>query len=180
MTGFRFNDVHCRDFFITMRSVDRTTLPPLRRREIAVPGRHGRYDFGENKYDNRTISIEVFIEASNLAQLRQRVRNVAGWLKNKGRLAFDDEPDKFYVGRLYNQVPLDQVARNGRALLVFDVEPFAYGELISDQVTRTDETPLNLFVSGTEESPAEYTIINDGESPVENIRVKIVQPIIGG
>ena len=175
--GFTFNSIHSSEFNLTMRSIDRTTLPPLRKREVMVPGKHGTYDFGNNKYDNRIIQIECFLKADNLPQLRQRVRSVAGWLKDKGQLMFDDEQDKFYIGRLYNQIPLEQITTNGIISLAFECEPFAYSSLNMTETERTDETPIFIFNNGSVETPAEYTITNAGASPVSTIRVKVIQRI---
>ena len=175
MIGFTFNDQHSTDYGMTMRSVDRTALPPLRRRELEVPGRHGRYDFEGNTYDNRTITITCHIKADTFPGLRQKMRLVAGWLKNKGRLMFDDEQDKFYISRLYSQVPLEQQSRNGIVDLVFECEPFAYSSINTTEVTRTNEDPIFIYNNGSVETPAEYTIINDGATSVTNIRIKLIQ-----
>lgn len=175
MKGFTFNSTHSSEYNLTLRSVDRTTLPPLRRRELLVPGRHGTYDFGNNKYDNRIIQIECFLKADSLSQLRQRVRSVAGWLKDKGQLMFDDEQDKFYIGRLYNQIPLDQITTNGIIPLAFECEPFAYSNINTTEVTRTNDDSIFIFNNGSVETPAEYTITNQGGNTISKVRVKIIQ-----
>ena len=175
MTGFTFNNTHSSQYHAVLRSVDRTTLPPLKRRQLTLPGKHGAYDFENNTYENRTIDIEVFVKASSLQQLRSRIRALAAWLKNKGQIKFDDEPDKFYTGRIYTQTPLNQLSTNGIVPLTFECEPFAYSETNTTEVTRIDEAPIFIFNNGSVETPAEYTITNNGENPVERVRIKIIQ-----
>jgi len=176
--SFIFNGQHASQFGLVVRSMDRSLLPPLRSRQLEIPGRHGAYDFGENKYENRIINLNCFLKAKTLQELRQKSRIVAAWLKDKGQLMFDDEPDKYYMARIYNQVGIEQSAGfNGEFQIDFECEPFAYSETNTMEVTRTDDTSFFIFNNGTVDTPAEYTITNTGASTVTNITIKIIKKI---
>ena len=172
---FTFRGTNSRALNMTVRSIDRSLLPALRRNELTIAGRHGRYDFGNNKYDNRIITLRAFIEASSLQQLRQRARKVAQFLSVKGELVFDDEPDKRYIGRIYSPISFENIGHNGEIEFSFELEPFAYGERITNEVTRTDDTPIYVFNSGNFDTPSTITITNTGEDTIDGLTIRVIK-----
>ena len=172
--GFTFNGSTSDSYGMVVKSIDRSALPPTRRRELVIPGRHGTYQFEDMKFDNRLITLSCFITATGLENLRSQIRNIAGWLKGSGELSFDDEPTKFYTARLFNQIPLEHVAHHGMIELVFEAQPFAHSTLQTTEVTRTDVTPISIVTTGTVETPAIYTITNNGGA-VNRVEIEITQ-----
>lgn len=175
MSGLSFKNIHSSQFDLIMKSLDRTVLPPLIHREITVPGKHGRYDFGKNKYDNRLIPVRFSSVNRDLGSLRKRIRDIAGWLYGEGRLKFDDEPDKYYQAKIYDSIALEQFASLGVFDVTFECEPFAYSETNTQEVTRTDKTPIFVVNSGTIETPQEITITNTGNKTINGFRIKIIK-----
>ena len=164
--GFTFNSQHCSEFGVVMRSVNRMLLPRLQPRQVKIPGRHGLYDLGDHKYENRLLALDCFVQRQGLPELRQLARELAHWLSVKARLVFDDEPDKYYLGRLYEQVDFENILGSGFFSLVFEVEPFAHGEslTVSKTVTTADKIELNYL--GTAPAATTITITNTGENTI--------------
>lgn len=173
--GFTFNGKHSSDFGLAVKSLDRSLLPSLRKSEITVSGRHGTYDFEQNTYENRIISVDCAIKAGSIHELRQKARRIAGWLKDKGELRFDDEPDKYYIGRVYSRVPFENLFVLGRFTLNFECEPFAYSSTNMIEVIRTDDSPIFVYNNGTIEAPQEITITNLGENTIHGFTIKLIK-----
>jgi len=141
MIGFTYNSLHSYDDYnIVAKSVNRPILPALRKRELIIPGRHGTYDFGGNTYDNRLVSVLLQYIGSTFFDLRSRARDIAAWLSQTSykELSFDDEPDKYYLAKVYDQVELETFLRSGKATINFECQPFAYYV-----ETNTEETVLD-------------------------------------
>lgn len=175
MIGFNFDGKHSLDFGIYMKSTNRTLLPQLRKREIEIPGRNGVYDHEGNTYENKLIQVKCGVKKENMPSLRQSLRQIAGWLKNKGKLRFDDELDKYYIGRVYATVPLENLLGAGIFTLAFECEPFAYSETNTTETTVI--TPENIFIynNGTVETPEEITITNLGSNTIRGFKIKFIK-----
>lgn len=147
------------DFRIIVKSVDRPILPALVRREISVPGKHGTYDFGENSYENRIIIVEIKYIGTSFNELRLRARNIAAWLSQTTykELIFSDEPDKFYLAKIYDPVSLENFFRLGKATVQFECRPFAMSVVTSaEDVYLDDDVPLDSDI--LLDSGDDYTI----------------------
>lgn len=126
MRGLTFKGLHCYDDFgLYMRSEDRALLPALRKKEIIIPGRHGVYDFDDNTYDKRIISVKFMHVEQGLTALRLKARKIAAWLSGKGLLIFDDEPDKYYIAKVYSNVSITDIATSAEFTIQFECQPFA-------------------------------------------------------
>ncbi len=172
--GFIFNNRSSLDFDIYFKSVDRTLLPPLIRKEVSIPERDGVYDFGSRFYGNRKLEIECFIKSGSLENLRRKIREIADWLSIKGKLIFPDEPNRYYIGRIYSEVALSQINTHGSINLIFECEPYAYSDdiviAVNDITTASEVVIANrgvtsikpiIIIDGTATS---LTIATDTES----------------
>lgn len=142
-------------------------LPGLRARKQIVPLRHGAYDYGARYYDERGIQIEC---VTDRVVTREESREMAYSLSRKTQIRFWTEPDKYYIGRIYQAPTLDQLRNVGHKFqLTFVCEPFAYG--------KTKNVPFeNLAYSpeyiGTAPTPIYIVITNTSTSTqVKNIRI---------
>jgi len=138
MLGFVYGNKHSSDFSIIAKSVNRPILPALRKRELIVPGRHGTYDFGNNTYDNRSISVLLQYVGKSFNDLRIRARDIAAWLSSLAyaALTFDDETDKYYLAKCYDALELETLFRSGAATVQFECQPFAlYQESSGEDLT---------------------------------------------
>lgn len=145
--GFAFNGQHSSsDFGIVVKSINRSMLPGMIKKEISIPGRHGTYDFSDNVYENRVISIGISYKASSYNDLREKVRDLAVWLSQQTykELIFDDEPDKYYLAKVYPSVSFENMMKLGKTMIEFTCQPHA----LSIETTATDiildsDTPLD-------------------------------------
>jgi predicted phage tail component-like protein len=133
MIYFIYNGISSRTYNIVAKSVNRPLLPVLRKRELVVPGRHGTYDFSDNTFEKRIIEMELRYIGTSFAELRTRARQVAYWLSGYGTasktLIFSDETDKWYVGKVYSEIGLQNLFTLGECKVQFECEPFAYATL---------------------------------------------------
>jgi len=134
------------DFQIIAKSVDRPILPTLRKRELTIPGRHGVYDFGDNTYDNRIIPVSIKYVGTTFNDLRLRARDIAAWLSQTSykELIFSDEPDKYYLAKIYDPVGLETFFRLGKAIVKFECQPHAlYVVTSGEDIYLDDGIPLD-------------------------------------
>lgn len=154
------------DFNLVVKSSDRTMLPSLTQRQLAVAGKHGTWDFKGNTYENRIISVEFKYVGSTFLNLRSKARDIAHWLSQTEapkKLIFSDEPDKYYLAKIYSSVGLQNILRVGQGSIEFECKPFAYStaqDLILATIT-TDPQVINVTVTGTAETPEIITMTNN-------------------
>ena len=140
--------------------------PQLRERKVVVPMRNGAYDFGARWYDERNVSVTcVTVKAGT----RDDAREMAYVLSKKSQIRFWNEPDKYYVGRIYAAPELDILRKAGnRFTLNFVLEPFAYGNVIDSTFTSSRYTPN---YKGTAPTPTYIVIENVGSGNARNIQI---------
>ena len=134
------------DFQVIAKSVDRPILPSMRKREMAIPGKHGTYSFDGNTYDSRIISILIQYIGATFNDLRLRARDIAAWLSQTSykELIFSDEPDKYYLAKIYDPASLENFFRLGKSEIHFDCQPFAlYVVTSAEDVYLNDGVPLD-------------------------------------
>lgn len=140
--------------------------PQLRERKVTVPLRNGAYDYGAKYYDERPFTINcVTVRAGT----RDDAREMAYILSKKSQLRLWNEPDKYYMGRIYQAPSLECLRKKGnRFTLNFILEPFAYGE------TKTESFTNRLYVpsyKGTANTPTYIVIQNTGSVNITNIQI---------
>jgi phage-related protein len=140
--------------------------PQLRERKVVVPMRNGAYDYGAKYYDERPLTITcVTVKAGT----RDDAREMAYTLSKKSQIRFWNEPDKYYVGRIYAAPGLEVLRKVGnRFTLQFVLEPFAYGQTVDNPFTGTHYTPNYI---GTAPTPTYIVIENTGSETVRNIQI---------
>lgn len=123
---FTFNDKSSEDFGIIVNRVHRPILPALRPRKLVIPGKDGAWDFGGNTYEERTITIDCTL--TQPLDKNSLIRSMALWLSQKGRLTISDEPEKYYIGRTYDQLlqEIEQLVEIGTFSIPFVCETYAY------------------------------------------------------
>lgn len=128
MTGFEFNGIDSSTYGIFCKSVNRPMLPTQRPRMIEIQGKSGVFDFGGGEYETRKIVLHITYVGTSIADLRIRARDIAGWLASPtwARLCIGDEPDKFYLARIVDEVGLKSLLVVGEADITFTCQPFAY------------------------------------------------------
>ena len=99
-------------------------LPALRQSTKQIPKRSGVYRYEEKYYDERAIMLSV--RAENESK-RDYWREVSYALSTRNSIYIYDEPEKYYIGRIYDPSVFKRIRNIGMDLdLVFVCEPFAY------------------------------------------------------
>ena len=142
--------------------------PKLRPRKVEIPTRSGAYDYGAKYYDERELVLRC---ASTMSIDRKTWRELSYVFSVKDRIRIFDEPDKYYIGRLYDATQLEPIKFLGMEFeLVFICEPFAY----SDVITKQFSTVLEPNYKGTADTPTRIEIVNTGTQPISGINVMII------
>ena len=141
-------------------------MPALRSRKVTIPLRSGAYDFGAKYYDERPVQITCVTVKKGT---RDDAREMAYILSKKSQIYFWNEPEKYYIGRIY-QAPNLEILRNvgNRFALNFVLEPFAYGGTKTEQFTDLHYSPN---YQGTVSTPTYIVIRNTGTSAATNIQI---------
>lgn len=140
--------------------------PQLRERKVTIPLRNGAYDYGAKYYDERPYSITcVTVRAGT----RDDAREMAYILSKKSTLRLWNEPDKYYIGRIYQSPSLECLRVKGNKFtLNFLLEPFAYRETITEPFVDNKYYPA---YKGTADTPTYIVIRNTGSGNAVNIQI---------
>lgn len=155
-----------------MRVVKYDTLTPKKRsRKVQIPMRSGMYDFGARCWDERTVRIECVLEQKIT---RAQLREIAGALSRKGRLVLWDEPDKHYIGELYDPSEItdyyDEAMRE--LTLSFACEPFAYGRTVTVPIHSGEN---RVEYRGTADTPCVIVLRNLPGTGAQNITITAIK-----
>jgi phage-related protein len=81
---------------------------------------------------------------TNYTELRTRARSLAAWLSVGAwsKLIINDEPDKYYLAKVTDEIDLKSLWEAGVAEITFDCQPFAYSvtEVVESVVLTTAGT----------------------------------------
>jgi predicted phage tail component-like protein len=142
--SFKFNNVESSSFNLVCKSVKRPLLPALKLKRVELPGASGAYDFEDEEYSLRTITMKIQYIGTDYEELRSRARSIAAWLSYSAfaQLIINDETDKCYLAKVTSEVDLDSLFESGSADVSFDCQPFAYAlsnEVVEFTITGADE-----------------------------------------
>lgn len=168
--SFSFGGIDMRKTYgITVSETYDVLFPQLRERKITIPGRDGSYDYGARSYEERIISFDCAIVRP---MTRAQVREAAYALSKKSRIEIWNEPDKYYVGRIYNAEALERAGTTQKQFtLEFVCEPFAYGKDLMPAV-KTGQNFVDY--RGTAQTPALIILKNTGKTTIQTVRISAV------
>jgi len=144
--------------------------PRLRERKLIVPHRDGAYDYGAEYYDERDVGVKC----ASTGLSRGDVRRLALVLSEKGELRSWYEPEKYYIGRIYEDADIERIVGNAkRFVLPFVCDPFAYGE----QVTEQFKNQTALTYRGSAAAPTHIIITNRTQNPIKGLSLTMRESI---
>jgi predicted phage tail component-like protein len=156
-----------------MRSRNRQLLPEPNDKYMQVPGRQGSILFPGGLADRR-IEIDCAFRGNKLPDLRIRAREIAAWLYTENReiLSFDDEPEKYYRGKLAQAIDFEHLAVMGQFSLIFECEPLAYGaevlaSFINDTATVDNQGTFEsqpVFTAAFTGAASEWKVTGPGDN----------------
>lgn len=149
-------------------------MPTKRPRKVVIPNRDGSYDYGAKYYDERILRIQCEWEKKPNEIPRHIIREIAFGLSEKEHITLWNEPDKYYIGELYDPAEItDYPQEHFKSFeLNFVCEPFAYKRLKSyPLIVGSNKIPYE----GTATAPSIIQITNTGTTNIENIKIKITR-----
>lgn len=170
--SFTFCGVDMRERFgLIVESFQDSLQPKLRARKLDIPMRDGAYDYGAKWYEERNVTIQC---ATVELLTRAQVRELSLALSEKGELRRWDEPDKTYIGQMYDPTEIERVAgRAKRFKLTFVCEPFAYGQ----QKTEAFQNQKALSYAGSARTPTHIIIANRGATKVHGLVITMREDV---
>jgi len=146
--------------------------PTKRERKTQAPFRHGTFSQGAGYYDDRVVPIECHLTKTHT---KEELRRIIAVLSRRIRIYFWDEPDKFYVGELFEEVDVDVFPKrvNAEFTLPFVCEPFATGPAQRVPLVR-GYNPISY--NGTQETATLFILRARGGN-VQNPVVTITEQI---
>lgn len=153
--GITFNGVHSSTFGLGAK-VKRPLLPGNSDNYISPPGGAGSILF-PGKPRDRFIPVDFGFMPASKALFRAKVWEISAWLYTEERkvLTSDDEPGKYYIGKVEDEVDLEQAFLLGKFSVVFRCESFAYGAEVTADFENDTVTVNN---QGTYESQPVFTV----------------------
>lgn len=124
--GCSINGVHSSTLGIYMLTKSRPILPANNDSYLQVIGKAGSYLNPQQQVD-RIEQVEFSVLNPDLPSMKTSNRAIAAWLhsKDRVRIIFDDEPDKYYWGKVDGIVDFQQFDVDGVLSVSFRCQPFA-------------------------------------------------------
>lgn len=181
--GFLFNGEHSDDYNLIVKT-KRQILAGLDDRYVEIPGRDGSY-LVPGKAKDKIFALKCYVEFDDLANLRQKTKDIAAWLYTDARtnLIFDDEPAMIYKAKLDGAINFETTLGYGEFDIAFRTEPFAYGAEVQQNlnannvVVRVGTAPALPTITAVFSSAAsEYKILHADSGKY----VRVVHSFVAG
>lgn len=147
-------------------------IPPKRKQLLSIPNRSGSYNNdSERFFDDRTLDVKCVMTRE---LKHSELRYLAYQLQKKQNFIFWDEPDKYYVGEVYDSAAVttgDYKIRQSFSLKVV-CEPFAYKDK-SEIRLRAGENFLEY--AGTAKTPTLLILKNTSSETISNIQIQSIR-----
>ena len=125
MRGLTFKGIHSSVFNLIMLSDNRQVLSDVTRQTKQIPG-YGTVDFGNDTYNEKTLSVILTYVAASLEALQTQAEQIGGWLYNDGKyydLIFDDAPNRKFKAKVTGKINLNQSTLIGKISVEFTCNP---------------------------------------------------------
>ena len=149
----------------------RAVFPARYESIFEVSGRDGYYDYDNNPYIDRIITVDFFVKDNAFPTFREHIRAVADWLSKKGKITFsDDPPGRYYEGATYGQVDLDQaIVPSGRFSASFKCQPFQYGRAQEFESIGSTPVMVPIDYEGSQGNGCRIIIQNTGSTSIRDL-----------
>lgn len=118
--------------------------------------------------------MQLILVKKSMEDLRQQARDIAQWFSKSGLLVFDDELDKAYQAKVYQNIDIEEIKAYGKSQVTFECQPFAesleYRQVNIPRIT-TNAYEVPLIAKGTSESCSIITIKNIGTNTIKDITI---------
>lgn len=166
----KFNDVSLPKW-VAVTGVSFQTLPDLDVRKYRTARGIGEIDGGVRRGAS-IITLDVIIGKDKAENIHKQKDELKRWAKGNewkpSRIIFDEEPDRFYLGRVSNNMEIDDLFTHGKTKIEFYcADPFKYN-IKETVVTSTDNARFNY--DGIEHVPLK--VVAQFSKPVKNMTIQ--------
>ena len=150
---------------------------PKRERKVRIPFRSGAYDYGEKWYDEKIINLDCDTGHGDRPPLtKAEMREVIYFMSQRNRLVLWDEPDKFYIGELFESSPMNVLPKYIKQQFVLPIicQPFAYKDQVILPLTGGE---TDIEYAGTAETPTLMVFKNTTDRPINQIVVTAIRKL---
>ncbi|MNH78570.1 Phage tail protein [compost metagenome] len=164
-------------FFVT-RASSRPGLPGTVDRTLAVPGRHGLWDYGAD-LGARLFSLECAFITKDSFELQEFIARLSAHLIDsygKPRtleLKFRERPNQTFNVRFMGSLDMERIMGLGKFMLPLTAfDPFAYGpeQLVELSMTQSP-TIIKIQSSGNVRTTPEIIITNQGTNTLQRFKI---------
>lgn len=130
MDNFSFKGVSSENFNIIVNSLPPITKPTMRVAETVIDGVDGSIieELGYESYDKK---VRITLTKDNTDE-------VISWLNGEGQLVLSNEPDRYYIAKVIEQIDYERLIKYEPTEVTFRVQPFKYekdGEETTENVS---------------------------------------------
>ena len=113
---------------IFLLRVEKPSTPSLNTFELTAPGRDGSV-FLKDRYMVKDITVTIAIYKENLDERRSEQRRItAGLVHKEDKLYFHDEPDKYHIGEVFDEVKVVEQEYFTELSFTFKCKPFIFSD----------------------------------------------------
>lgn len=139
---FKFNDINLAEMGISVIEHFPVPVSILREESQVIPGRDGEVTYSDGSYEGCEISGRIAIIPNENYTLDDIILALQGW----GKLMIPGVPDRYFIAKVNNIVPLNQFIRNQvyEIPITFKCQPFGYLLSGYEEVTASSGKITNL------------------------------------
>lgn len=170
--------------WVTVTGISFQTLPDIDVMKYKTPRSVGEIDGGV-KRGSSTINLKVMIEKDKVKNIHQQKDELKMWAMGDNwkpsRLVFDEEPDKYYVGRVSNSMTIDDLFTHGKTNIEFYcADPLKYSVKETVKLGKSgwvevenkgiEKVPTVIDIEITNSNIGNFNILNNVTNKKINIR----------
>ncbi|MDD4802304.1 MAG: phage tail family protein [Syntrophomonas sp.] len=151
MKSFTFNSISSDFFGLKVQSKNRPVLPDANDIYMQNCGYQGNFLFHAGLQD-RLIDITCVLKSNSIQDMYSLCHQIAAWLftTDKQILSFDDEPGRYYVGKVLGAIDFDSFVRFGSFTVRFRCDPLQIGteqaaDFVNDVLTVNNPGTFKTF-----------------------------------
>lgn len=127
---FIFNDIKSTNKNIVLLNYKPIFLPVNNRKFKQIPGRDGSIPTTDRSKQDIIIECEVSILGDSEEEVNKNIELAIPWLSERGNLIFWDMLDRYYIGEVVGETPMDKSINWNTFILQFRCHPIKYGNKI--------------------------------------------------
>lgn len=146
--------------WVKVTGINFPVLPTIDVRESIIPRRYGNVDNGV-KFGGKTIKLAVMILLGEKDNLQDRADELKAWLRGDNwkpsKLIFDEQPDRYMLARVSNEVDIEDLFFVGTGEIEFySANPLKYS--LQETTETGNSNGVSLPYVGLEKAPTVISV----------------------